>query len=107
MIPWFLQHYLPLVDCAFVYDNYSTDGSVELLSGDERVHVEQFEISGDSFVEDVLRRSDVLWLRSRGNADWVIVVDMDQHLYHPDFRAFLQRCGAEATTAIKEGRSCL
>jgi hypothetical protein len=101
MIPWFLGHYLPLVDRIFVYDNGSTDGSVELLSGDERILVESFAITGDSFVEDVLRRSDSIWLRSKGNADWVIVLDMDEHLYHPDFVEFLKRCSSEAVTAIR------
>lgn len=101
MIPWFLQHYLPSVDRIFVYDNCSTDGSAELLAGDERIRVEQFERSGDSFVEDVLHRSNSIWLRSKGTADWVIVVDMDEHLYVPGLAQFLKRCTTDAITAIR------
>ena len=74
IIPFFLRHYLPLVDRVFVYDNGSTDQSVALLSGDERIHVAHFDVTGDSFVEEERWLSDRIWKVSRGSADWVAVM---------------------------------
>ena len=31
------------------------------------------------------------WKRSRGSADWVIVIDIDEHLFHPDLTEVLMR----------------
>jgi hypothetical protein len=44
--------------------------------------------------------SNACWKQSRGQADWVIVTDMDEHLYHPDGRDYLARCAADGITFI-------
>lgn len=101
MIPWFLQHYLPIVDKIFVHDNYSTDNSIELLSGDERISVEEFDVAGDSLIAGLRRKVETMWHRSRGEADWVFIVEMDEHLYHRDMRRFLTDCNAAGLTAVR------
>ena len=101
IIPYFLRHYADLVDRFFIFDNHSTDGSVARLSGDPRVRLFQFDVTGDSFVEAERRLSDVMWKSSRGAADWVVVVDMDEHIHHPDLRAHLAMCRRDGITAIQ------
>jgi Glycosyl transferase family 2 len=101
IIPHFLRHYLPLVDRIFVFDNGSTDNSLALLSGDERVRIAHFDVPGDSFVDEERRLSDAMWKPSRGEADWVAVVDMDEQIYHPDLLVHLNECRCSGITAIQ------
>lgn len=101
MIPYFFRHYNDIVDKFFIWDNGSTDGSLELLKGDERVRVAHWAVTGDSFVHAACLLTDNFWKPSRGLADWVFVVEMDEHLFHPDMRAHLQRCTHEGATAVK------
>lgn len=101
MLPYFFRHYDEYVDEYFVYDNGSTDGSLQMLRDHGRVQIETFEVQGDSFVEEERRLGDKIWQRSRGKADWVIVTDIDEHLYRPDLLGYLERCRAQGITAIK------
>ena len=44
--------------------------------------------------------SNECWKASRGLADWVIVTDIDEHLYHSDLSTLLIRYKAQGTTFI-------
>jgi len=99
MLPYFFQHYDPIVDRYFIYDNGSTDGSLELLENHGRVEITHFDTPGDSFVEEECRLGDTMWQNS--DADWVIVTDIDEHIYHPRLLAYLQQCADEGITAIR------
>ncbi|MBV9756724.1 MAG: glycosyltransferase family 2 protein [Alphaproteobacteria bacterium] len=101
MIPYFFRHYNEVVDKFFIWDNGSTDGSLALLQGDERVRVRPWEAPGDSVAEAARALADQFWKPSRGGAEWVFVVDMDEHLFHPDMRAHLRRATDEGATAVK------
>ncbi|MGE0415285.1 MAG: glycosyltransferase family 2 protein [Acetobacteraceae bacterium] len=100
ILPFFFQHYRPFVDRFFVYDNGSTDGSLDLLHGDDRVSVRHFDTPGDSFVAEELRLSETIWRESRGRAAWVIVLDLDEFIHHPDIAAYLRQCWEQGVTAI-------
>lgn len=52
-------------------------------------------------MEEERRLSDRIWQASRGKADWVVVTDIDEHLFHPDMLGYLRRCQAEEVTAIR------
>lgn len=101
MLPYFFRHYDCLVDRYFVFDNGSRDGSLALLEAHDKVTVEHFEVPGDSFVEEERRLSDTVWQQSRGKADWVIVLDIDEHVYRPDLAAYLCRCTDSNITALR------
>jgi FkbM family methyltransferase len=101
MLPHFFRHYSPLVDRFFIFDNGSTDGSVETLAGDERVRLSHFRTHSESFADTELQLSEEIWKNSRGSADWVLFVDMDEHLYHEDLPSYLRLCQERSVTAIK------
>jgi hypothetical protein len=99
MLPFFFRHYDDMVDRYFVFDNGSTDGSLSILENHGRVEITHFDVPGDSFVEEERRLADTMWRNS--DADWVIVTEIDEHLYHPDMTGYLRRCKGQGITAIR------
>ena len=101
MLPFFFRHYDPIVDEYFIYDDGSTDSSLSMLQSHPRVNVRRFERSAaDSFVLSEQSFSNECWKESREHADWVIVTDMDEHLFHPEGREYFARSRREGVTMI-------
>jgi hypothetical protein len=101
ILPHFFRHYDPWVDRYIVLDNGSTDGSLAILEAHPKVTVEHFDVTGDSFVDEERRLSDSIWRESRGKADWVIMVDLDEFIFHPRFLQYLRACREADITAIR------
>ncbi|MGA7744769.1 MAG: glycosyltransferase [Polyangia bacterium] len=105
-LPFFFRHYDPIVQRYVVFDEGSTDGSLDLLRGHPKVEVRRLvRTDPDSFVRSEQSLFDHCWKESRGFrgtrlADWVIVCNIDEHLVHPDLGAYLQRCQEAGITAI-------
>lgn len=100
MIPYFLAHYLPIADKIFVFDNGSTDGSLDLLKGDDRIVVETVRTQGASFMDTYNSLMNTAWTRSRGEAEWIVTAEMDEHLHHPDLRGYLARARHVGVTFV-------
>ena len=101
MLPHFFRHYDPLVERYFIFDDGSTDRSRELLAQQPRVEVERFDRDEDSYVLAAMRFYREAWKASRGRADWVIVCNVDEHLYHRDLLGYLRRCRGRGITAVR------
>jgi len=99
MLPYFFRHYDAIVEKYFIYDNGSTDGSLAMLQAHGNVEIFHFDVHGDSFVEEERRLGDTIWQGS--DADWVIVTDIDEHIYHPNLPRYLARCQKQGITAIQ------
>jgi hypothetical protein len=99
MLPYFFRHYDQIVDKYFIFDNGSTDRSLSILEKHEKVDLSHFDVEGDSFCEEECRLCDSIWLGS--DADWVIIPDIDEHIYHPDLRGYLRECADTGITAIE------
>lgn len=82
MLPYFFRHYDPIVSQYFIFDNDSTDRSVELLKKHARVSLRHFKVQDDSFVLSALAFYNEAWKESRGQADWVIICNVDEHFWH-------------------------
>jgi len=80
ILPWSVDYWKEFADKAIVFDNGSTDGSVEFLSQFPWVEVRHFETDGmdDEVVRYIKNNA---WKGS--DADWVVVCDMDEHIYCP------------------------
>ena len=100
MLPFFFRHYDPLVARYFVFDNGSTDRSLDMLAANPKVTVGEFRVTHDSPIDEARRFYDTLWPRSRGIADWVFIVNIDEHLYHPDGIEYFRRCTGAGVTVI-------
>jgi hypothetical protein len=101
IIPFFLRHYEPLVDRIVIYDDGSTDRSIELLNASPKVEVRSFKRAAESYLDAHLVLFESCWQESRGRADWVCLVDLDEFLFHPDCHHYLAAQKAAGVTIIK------
>lgn len=90
MLPFMFDHYEQFVDRFTIYDNYSDDGGEAIIRSRKDTHVVKFSMN-NTIDDSIYRRiKNNCWKRSRGKADWVIVCDMDEFLYHPEMANYLQ-----------------
>jgi hypothetical protein len=83
MAPFFLRHYEEFCDKIFVWDDESTDGTLELLKAHPLVEILPLEIHGIDDAYNQKIRSETYRRLSRGIADWVMIVDCDEFFYSP------------------------
>lgn len=101
MLDYFFRHYEPWVDHFYLLDDGSTDGTREYLDQHPKVSVERLQrVNPGSWILSAQYIYDNVWKQSRGQADWVIVTNIDEHLYHPDMQNYLAHCGATGITAV-------
>lgn len=100
MLPFFLRHYDSIAEKFVVYDNGSTDASLEILNAHRKVDLRHYTVEGESFVEAARRMYDTIWKGSRGEADWVVVCNVDEHYFHENLPGYLNQCKAEGVTVI-------
>jgi glycosyltransferase involved in cell wall biosynthesis len=97
VIDYFLRHYEPIAERIVVYDEDSNDGTGAILKAHRKVELRRFVRSNPDTLE--LSKIAVLnhcWKEARGLADWVIIVDCDEHVFHPrltDYLAAQTRAG--------------
>ena len=91
LLPFFLDYYARWASRIVVWDNFSTDATVEVARAFNatEVVVKQFATDNE-FREDVNRQiKNTCWQDE--DADWVIVCDVDEFLYADDFEKFLTK----------------
>lgn len=82
MLGFFFRHYDPWVERYVVYDDGSTDGSLDILKSHPRVEVRRFaRVEAESFVLSHKALQDEAWKESREAADWIVVTAIDEHLH--------------------------
>jgi hypothetical protein len=101
MLPYFFQHYDPIVDRYFISDHGSTDRSRALLAANRKVVLREFKSDSDSFVWAANAHYNQCWKQSRGVADWVIIVNVDEHIYHSDLRRYLEACTENGVSILR------
>lgn len=106
LIPYFLRHYEPLCERIFVLDGESTDGSREILQRSPKVSIisTQNDLGEDPtwYEERILMKfRNGFYKRSRGKADWILIADIDEILWHPDLAGLLKCYLEEGVTLPK------
>jgi hypothetical protein len=103
MLPFFFRHYDDWIDRYVVYDDGSSDDTLDLLHRHPKVEVRTPPPRTDpsSRVESQRALQETFWHESRGAADWVIVTDVDEHLHHrTGMKSYLSRCRQRGITIV-------
>ncbi|HHP7242332.1 MAG TPA: glycosyltransferase family 2 protein [Cyclobacteriaceae bacterium] len=101
IIPYFLSHYLSFVEKIIVLDNHSSDASVALFQKHRNIFIKRYN-SNNQYREDIKQNlSNSIWKKSRGYADFVIVCDIDEILYHPRLSVILSTMKNKGYTVLK------
>jgi glycosyltransferase involved in cell wall biosynthesis len=100
MLPYYFRHYDAITDRYFIFDDASTDASLDILAKHPKVEIDRFYKQPESFVEGAHEFNNNIWKKSRNKADWVIICNIDEHLYHPDLLVYLKQCRDEGITVI-------
>ena len=84
IMPHFMRHYRKFCEKITVYDNESTDQTADIV---RQMGGEVKSWSSNNQINDLmyLEIKQNAYKESRGKADWVIVCDSDEFLYHPNF----------------------
>lgn len=77
MLPYFLRHYGPIARKIVVFDNESDDRTAELARQAGCVVIPE-PTRGEYVLSRVSELLNAAYALSRGDADWVIVVDGDE-----------------------------
>ncbi len=101
MLPYYFRHYDAIADRYFIFDDGSTDASLNILEAHPQVEINRFEREDpDSLVASATLFNNRAWKQSRDEADWVIVCNIDEHHSHPDLPNYLRQCQCKGITAI-------
>jgi len=98
-LPYFFRHYKSFADYIVVLDNHSTDNSFDICKR-ESSHVEKLDSDGLHNIDLMTSLKNSYW-KSLKDYDWVFIVDIDEIVYHPDMRAFLDKSRARRYTVLK------
>ena len=101
LLPYILQHYSIFSDRIFLLDNYSTDKSREIASKFPKVTIFNLEPEGRHDYTEIMNVKNHFWKRSRGIADWVAIVDLDELISHPTLLTVLDETKTNGYGIIK------
>lgn len=101
ILPHLLKHYGNFCERITIIDNYSNDGSRELIRSFKNVNLYSYD-SGNEFRDDYfINIKNNCWKSSIGFCDYVIVGDCDEFIYHYDIEKFFKRSKELEVSIIK------
>jgi len=83
LIPHFMKYYARFCEKIVVYDNESTDRTPAIVRSFPQGEVRTWSSGNQNDEQLKLDIKNTAYKESRGKADWVIVCDADEFLYHP------------------------
>lgn len=102
LLPFWLRHYEPWVERIVIYDNNSTDETREIAKAHRLVELRTFNCDHHPEPEPLTTMRNSVWKESRGHADWVMLPDSDELIYHSEgVPNFLRRAERHGYTMIR------
>lgn len=89
ILPYFLRHYTPWVEKLIFYDDHSVDGTRELIASTPKCELRDWPGERGLVDDQFLEFANEAWKEARGKCEYVIFVDADEFLYHPNILGIL------------------
>ena len=99
ILPWFLRHYLQFADEIHIHDNSSTDNSRSIIISHPKTKIITYNTNGK--IDDNIHISIKNEYYKSLNADWYIIVDMDEFIWCPNLHDYLKKCQVDNITLPK------
>lgn len=80
--PFVVDYWKQYAEKVIVYDNGSTDGTIEYLKNYQWIEIRHFETTGLDDTANMNIKNNC-WKESKNIADFVVVSDFDECLYSP------------------------
>jgi glycosyltransferase involved in cell wall biosynthesis len=90
LLPYFLRHYEKFVDKIFIIDDHSEDKTAEIAKTHPKVRYLEYPYWG-RFEDDINCTYESLYKTFSTKADWVMLPDTDEFIYHPLLLEVLQQ----------------
>lgn len=90
IMPYFLRHYSPWVSKLIFYDANSTDGTRDMIRECHNAELRDWHGSEGIVDDEFMDFANRAWSGSVGVSDWIIWVDADEFLYHPEIVSVLK-----------------
>lgn len=87
---YFLRHYSTFAEKIIIYDDQSDDGTREIIQQCNKAELRDWYGTHGIVDDEFLVFSNEQWKEARGHADWVIVVDCDEFVFHPNLTELLR-----------------
>jgi glycosyltransferase involved in cell wall biosynthesis len=91
MLPFFLRYYTSFCDEVVIYDNCSTDRSIEIIKSFPKTSIISYDTNGQLSDKKYLEIKNNTWKAEKNKYDWQIVVDTDEFVWHPNLLQILER----------------
>jgi hypothetical protein len=90
MLPYYFRHYETFCEKIIIYDNGSNDGSQEFVKNHPKGVLRTYDTQGQIRDDVYIKIKNNCWKEACGKADYVIVGDIDEFIYHPNIFKFLE-----------------
>jgi glycosyltransferase involved in cell wall biosynthesis len=101
ILPHLLKHYLSFCEKVIILDNNSTDNSVQIINSFPNTEVIPYDSKNELNDDIYIKLKNHVWKSSIGFADYVIVGDTDEFLYHDNIIEFLTDSYTKGITIFK------
>lgn len=91
LMPYFLRHYAPWVDRLIFYDDESTDNTRQIIATCPKAYYRPWLGSHGIVDNEFTDFANEQWKEAIGKAEWIVWVDADEFLYHPNVLEVLER----------------
>lgn len=101
ILPFFLDYYSTFCEKIVMYDNMSTDSSLDIIRKYKNTEIVSWEVTPEINEQYYLDIKNEAYKASRGIADFVIVCDTDEFVYHTNLIAILEEYKQQGITYPK------
>lgn len=101
ILPHLLRYYSTFCEKIHILDNMSTDRSIEIINSFPNTEIIPYDSKEEVRDDIYLKLKNNVWKSSVGDADYVIVGDADEFLYHEDMVKFLTESFEKGITLFR------